>query len=183
MEYYSAIKKNGIRPFVATWMDLECVILIEVTQSKGEISYDIPHLWNLKINDTNELTYKTERDSQTQKMKSCFLGEGTSKDIGEVVYTLLYFKWITNKNLLYSTQNSAQRYVPVWMGGRYWRRIDICIYLAEESLHCSLETITTLLISHTSIQNRRRQWQPTPVLMPGKSHGWRSLVGCSPWGR
>ena len=23
---------------------------------------------------------------------------------------------------------------------------------------------------------------PTPVLLPGKSHGWRSLVGCSPWG-
>ena len=29
---------------------------------------------------------------------------------------------------------------------------------------------------------RRRQWHPTPVLLPGKSHGWRSLVGCSPWG-
>ena len=29
----------------------------------------------------------------------------------------------------------------------------------------------------------RRQWQPTPVLLPGKSHGWKSLVGCSPWGR
>ena len=30
---------------------------------------------------------------------------------------------------------------------------------------------------------RRRRWHPTPVLLPGKSHGWRSLVGCSPWGR
>ena len=30
---------------------------------------------------------------------------------------------------------------------------------------------------------RRRQWHPTPVLLPGKSHGWRSLVGYSPWGR
>ena len=28
-----------------------------------------------------------------------------------------------------------------------------------------------------------QQWHPTPVLLPGKSHGWRSLVGCSPWGR
>ena len=27
------------------------------------------------------------------------------------------------------------------------------------------------------------RWHPTPVLLPGKSHGWRSLVGCSPWGR
>ena len=30
---------------------------------------------------------------------------------------------------------------------------------------------------------RRRQWHPTPVLLPGKAHGRRSLVGCSPWGR
>ena len=29
---------------------------------------------------------------------------------------------------------------------------------------------------------RRRQRHPTPVLLPGESHGWRSLVGCSPWG-
>ena len=36
---------------------------------------------------------------------------------------------------------------------------------------------TSALISHAS---RRRQWHPTPVLLPGKSHGWRSLVGCSP---
>ena len=26
------------------------------------------------------------------------------------------------------------------------------------------------------------EWQPTPVLLPGKFHGWRSLVGCNPWG-
>ena len=31
--------------------------------------------------------------------------------------------------------------------------------------------------------SRRRQWHPTPVLLPGKSHGWRSLEGCSPWSR
>ena len=30
---------------------------------------------------------------------------------------------------------------------------------------------------------RRRQWHLTPVLSPGKSHGWRSLESCSPWGR
>ena len=33
------------------------------------------------------------------------------------------------------------------------------------------------------VRNQSRQWQPTPVLLPGKSHGQRSLVGCSPWGR
>ena len=29
----------------------------------------------------------------------------------------------------------------------------------------------------------RRKWKPTPALLPGKCHGWRSLVGYSPWGR
>ena len=29
----------------------------------------------------------------------------------------------------------------------------------------------------------RRKWQPTPVFLPGKSHGWWNLVGYSPWGR
>ena len=32
-------------------------------------------------------------------------------------------------------------------------------------------------------QKGLRRWHPTPVLLPGKSHGRRSLVGCSPWGR
>ena len=43
-------------------MDPEIVILSEV-KTEGEISYDILYIWNLKRNDTNELTYKTERDS------------------------------------------------------------------------------------------------------------------------
>ena len=34
-----------------------------------------------------------------------------------------------------------------------------------------------------SLTNRRRQWHPTPVVLPGKSHGRRGLVGYSPWGR
>ena len=35
------------------------------------------------------------------------------------------------------------------------------------------------LIIFIVIHCRRRQWHPTPVLLPGKSHGWRSLVDCS----
>ena len=38
-------------------------------------------------------------------------------------------------------------------------------------------------IVHASFLPQRRQWHPTPVLLPGKSLGRRSLVGCSPWGR
>ena len=37
MEYYSAIKKNEIMPFVATWMDLEIIVLSEVSQTNTNI--------------------------------------------------------------------------------------------------------------------------------------------------
>ena len=67
--------------------------------------------------------------------------------------------------------------------------LDILFSFSVYSLLCSLEVsikispsseifssaVFTLLISP--------QWHPTPVLLPGKSHGWRSLVGYSPWGR
>ena len=58
IKYYSAIKENEIMPFAAIWMDLDSVILSEVSQTQGEIPYDVPFMWNL-----NELTYKIERDS------------------------------------------------------------------------------------------------------------------------
>ena len=42
---------------------------------------------------------------------------------------------------------------------------------------------STLRVWFTSLMILgRRHWHPTPVLLPGKSHGWRSLVGYSPWG-
>ena len=54
----------------------------------------------------------------------------------------------------------------------------------------NLEPITQSEVSqkekdkyHILMHIWRRQWHPTPVLLPGKSHGQRSLVGCSPWGR
>ena len=40
----------------------------------------------------------------------------------------------------------------------------------------------TKQIKQTQRDTRRRQWHPTPVLLPGKPYGQRSLVGCSPWG-
>ena len=48
MEYYSAIKKNKIIPFAATWMQLETLILSEVkSERERQIPYDITYIWNL----------------------------------------------------------------------------------------------------------------------------------------
>ena len=63
MAYYSAIKKDEIMSFEATWMDLEIIILSEV---RKKILYDITYMWNLKY-DTNEHSYETETDSQIQR--------------------------------------------------------------------------------------------------------------------
>ena len=53
MEYYSAIKKNEIIPFAATWMDLE-ILILSMSERERQIPYDITYMWNLKY-DTNEL--------------------------------------------------------------------------------------------------------------------------------
>ena len=47
------------------------------------------------------------------------MGEGIVREFGMDMYTLLYLKWITKKDLLYSTGNSAQCYVAAWMRGEF----------------------------------------------------------------
>ena len=65
MEYYSAIKKKEIRPFAAMWMDLDSVMLSEVSQTEKETNIIRHHLYVESRNDTNEFKYKTEKDLQT----------------------------------------------------------------------------------------------------------------------
>ena len=62
MEYYSTIKKNEITPFVVMWMQLEILILSEVSQKEREIPYDITYRSNLKY-DPNEHIYTIKTDS------------------------------------------------------------------------------------------------------------------------
>ena len=49
------------------------------------------------------------------------------------------------------------------------------------SLRVRHDWVTSLSLS--TFMHWKRKWQPTPVFLPGESHGRRSLVGCSPWGR
>ena len=74
------------------------------------------------------------------------------------VYTLLYLKylkWIINKDLLYSTWNSAQCYMTAWMEGEFggeW--ILVYVWLSPFTV-LSPETITAVLIGYTPIQNKQ----------------------------
>ena len=67
------------------------------------------------------------------------VGEGTVREFGINMYTLLYLKWITNKDLLYSTGNSAQCYGAAWMGGECggeW--IHVSVWLSPFPVHLKL---------------------------------------------
>ena len=57
----------------------------------------------------------------------------------------------------------------------------VITHLEPDILECEVKRALESITMNKA--NRRRQWHPTPVLLPGKSHGLRSLVGCSPWGR
>ena len=57
-------KKKEIMPFAATWMDLEMIILSEVSQKEKDKYHDTTYTWNLRY-DRNEPIYEAETESQT----------------------------------------------------------------------------------------------------------------------
>ena len=66
-------------------------------------------------------------------------GEGIVREFGIDMYTLLYLKCITNKDLLYSTGNSSKCYRAAWMGGDLrgeW--IHVFVWLSVSAVHLKL---------------------------------------------
>ena len=111
---------------------------------------------------------------------------------------------LSNVQLLASTWTIAPQ-APLPMGFprlEYWsglpfpspgifltQGLNLCLYhllhWQVDSLYCAIWEArnNSWHLVNTHICVWRRHWHPTPVLQPGKSHGQRSLVGCSPWGR
>uniref|UniRef100_A0A8D1C5E1 DUF1725 domain-containing protein n=1 Tax=Sus scrofa TaxID=9823 RepID=A0A8D1C5E1_PIG len=107
MEYYSAIKKNEIMPFAATWMELETHILGEVSQKEKAKYHMISHIWNL-IYGTNEPFHRKETHELGEQ--TCgFLGIGGANgmdwELGVNRCKLLFLEWISNAILLCSSEN------------------------------------------------------------------------------
>ena len=66
-------------------------------------------------------------------------GSAIVRELGMDMYTLLYFKWITKKDVLYSTGNSAQCYMAAWMGGEFGGgRIHVYVWLSPFAVHLKL---------------------------------------------
>ena len=112
----------------------------------------------------NSLLIKVKEESEKvglklniQKMKIMASGPTTSWQIdGENVDTVSDFIFLGSK-ITVDGDCSHEIKRPLLLGRIVLTNLDQCIW--------------------------RRQWHPTPALLPGKSHGRRSLVGCSPWGR
>ena len=95
-------------------------------------------------------------------------------------------KSLSHVRLLATPWTAAYQALPSMGFSRqeYWSGVPLpSLMIISRSSHVAANGIISLFFLWlSSIPLQRRQWHPTPVLLPGKSHGWRSLVGCSPWG-
>ena len=130
MEYYSAMKKNEIMPFAATWMQLEIIILSKVVRER-QMPYDITYMWNLK-QDTNKLNLwnrngLTDIENRLVVAKGEVSGGGMDWEFGVSRCKLLYIEWINNMVLLYSTGNYIQ-YPEINHNGKQYKNECIHMY-------------------------------------------------------
>ena len=95
--------------------------------------------------------------------------------------TLMFPTWVKNGQSARVELRRAQEVVsPTFLSLR--RRKYFSLPLILHSRHkTALEKYSENSQESWSVQ--RRRWHPTLVLLPGESHGWGSLLGCSPWGR
>ena len=73
-----------------------------------------------------------------------------------------------SQNLTWLDQGNS---MDIFTSEPVWLSLPVCLFLFSHSV-----------VSDSLRSPGLQQWHPTPVLLPGKSHGWRSPVGCSPWG-
>ena len=114
-------------------------------------------MWNLKRKDTNELTKQKETHKLREQGLGGRMGGRDSWGVWMDMYTLLYLKWITNKDLLYSTWNSAQGCVAAGMGGEFggeW--IHVYVWLSPFTFDLKLSQGYTL-IQNKKLKKKKRK--------------------------
>jgi len=154
MEYYSAIKRNEIKSFVETWMDLETVI--EWSKSEKQISNINTYMWNLEKWYRWNYLQGRNRDAVIENKCVDVLGEGRQRVrwIGRLGLTyipyLVWNRWLAGTCCIAHTVHSALTSVlcddqEQWdVGGRRVVQEGGDIYIRiTDSLHCRAETNTT----------------------------------------
>ena len=153
MEYYSAIKRNEIVSFAETCMHLETATWCE----------ELTHL---------------KRPGCWERLKA---GEGNNRRWDGWMASLTQWTWVwVNSGSWWWTGRPGMLQS---MGSQRVRHDWVTELNSEIVIQNEIsQKEKDIICLHKYVKSRRRQWQPTPVLLPGKSHGWRSLVGCSPRG-
>ena len=119
------------------------------------------------------------RDKKTEQVKTRETrGEGKSKT--DRLYEYKCGKYTSSRcpSLSSKEETNAQNWVTSWTSHSLYRVLRYEVKKLP-SFQISLDTKRYL---YPTRYTWRRQWHPIPVLLPGNSHGQRSLVGCSPWG-
>ena len=94
---------------------------------------------------------------------------------------LSYPQITTGKTLALTVWTFVSKVMPLLFN--MLSRFVIAFLLKSKHLLISqLQSASAVILEPKNIKSWRRQWYPTPVLLPGKSHGRRTLVGCDPWG-
>ena len=100
-------KKDEIMPFAATWMELETLILREVSRKEKDKYPMISHIWNL-IYTANEPFHRKENHGHGEQTWGCqdrWRGNGMVLQYEVNRFKLLHLEWISMEILLYSTEN------------------------------------------------------------------------------
>jgi len=132
MEYYSAIKKNKIMPFAATWIELETLILSEVSQKEKEKYHMISLI--LVSNIQHKWTFPQKRKLWTWRIDLWLprVGEsGRDWDRGVNRCKLLLLEWINNEILLCSWELCLNTY----SGAQQWEK-KLCIHVCVTGAPC-----------------------------------------------
>ena len=108
-----------------------------------------------------------------------FLLQGTFSTKGSNPHILCLLHWQADSLLLShlgSPESIMQRH-------KFTQSLGILLFISKINFRTYISCTCWLVAFLNGCSKQwRRQWHPTPVVLPGKSHGRRSLVGCSPWG-
>ena len=122
LQHYSAIKKNKIMPFATTWMDLEIIILSELSQTEKD-KY-ITHIRNLIKNDINELIHKTETEFQILKTNLWLTKGKHCREVGvlnqELGFLFTFWNKIFQAHLVISLKSAFPPSIP---SSFYWKMV------------------------------------------------------------
>ena len=136
--------------------------------------YFLPHTLDLCLNQYFPCLLK-KKEKLSNWNKPCILVK---------LFNLVFFMCLSNQQSFHKT---ALRHPQVDWASNCWSVTPTKCFpepiQTQDKMWCWWSTLDHTFMHPLIGSWRRRQWQPTPVLLPGNSHGQRSLVGYNPWGR